>query len=134
MLNGKVWVTIIVSVAYLMQDSESHLFYHIIKIFNQIFYFYLFLAVALRCWKCASDASNTQFCGRNLDSKNLTKEQKSTTYVECTTPHNFHPFNAKGEEVVHKCEVYKQLSKFTQCVSNTDIVSGYRSLYQLRSC
>jgi len=86
MLNRKVWVMLIVIVAYLMQDT-----------------------CALKCWRCASDASNSQFCGRNLDSKNLTKEQKIASYVDCTSPSNFVPFNARGEEVVHKCEVYKQI-------------------------
>lgn len=72
----------------------------------------LLLALALKCWKCASDASNSAFCGRNLDTKNLTQEQKLASYVECTTPLNF---NGKGEEKVQKCEVYKQLSELKQC-------------------
>ncbi|KAG4076456.1 hypothetical protein HA402_005899 [Bradysia odoriphaga] len=86
MIYGKVWAILIVFVAYLMQDTT-----------------------ALKCWKCASDASATKFCGRNLDTSNLTEEQKQANYVECKNDHNFAQFNAKGEEVVHRCEVYKQI-------------------------
>lgn len=60
-----------------------------------------------------------------MDTKNLTNEQKLASYVECTTPRNFVPFNAKGEEVVHKCEVYKQLSEFIQIV-NIDIMRSLK--------
>ncbi|KAJ6636420.1 hypothetical protein Bhyg_15010 [Pseudolycoriella hygida] len=64
---------------------------------------------ALRCWQCASDSSKSEFCGRNLDTKNLSNEQRQQSYVECKSPHNFSQYNGKGEEVVHKCEVYKQI-------------------------
>ncbi|XP_037036475.1 uncharacterized protein LOC119074449 [Bradysia coprophila] len=86
MIYGKVWAMLIVFAVYLMQDTT-----------------------ALKCWKCASDATATKFCGKNLDKSNLTENQIKDSYVECKNNHNSAQLKAKGDEVVHRCEVYKQI-------------------------
>ncbi len=71
----------------------------------------MFLASALKCWRCSSDITNADFCKDPFDESKLTKQQKLWAYVECSTP-------SDDSNLIVVCKKAKQSGKFYKQSSN----------------
>lgn len=72
-----------------------------------------FLASAIKCWRCSSDASNAAFCNDPFDASIISDQQRRWSYVECTyPPGQLNPYsNSANQRAV--CKKVKQLGKFS---------------------
>lgn len=82
-------------------------------IFYYIFFLFSFLASAIKCWRCSSDASNAAFCNDPFDASIISDQQRRWSYVECTyPPGQLNPYSqASNQRAV--CKKVKQLGKFS---------------------
>ncbi|KAG4080676.1 hypothetical protein HA402_013206 [Bradysia odoriphaga] len=63
----------------------------------------------LKCWRCSSDSSNSQFCGATLDLSSITHQQKKWSYVDCDPkPPNTVKNITNLESLIPKCKVLLQ--------------------------
>jgi hypothetical protein len=75
-------------------------------------FFSLYLANALKCWRCSSDASSAAFCGDPFDTSLISEQQRRWSYVDCSfPPAQQQPFGAIGQ-TRPVCKKMKQLSKY----------------------
>lgn len=71
-----------------------------------------FIATAIKCWRCSSDASNAAFCNDPFDSSIITEQQRRWSYVECSyPPGQLNPFNGQSNQRP-VCKKTKQWGKF----------------------
>lgn len=73
--------------------------------------FLYYLATAIRCWNCASDQYNGQFCNDPFDLSIATEHQQKWSYTECVhPPGQSNPYDQPlAERAV--CKKVKQISK-----------------------
>jgi hypothetical protein len=76
-------------------------------------------ASSLKCWRCASDASNGDFCDDPFDESIITEQQKRWSYVECSYPPiQGYQYNSAGQ-TRPVCKKVKQLINDKTVVSRS---------------
>lgn len=72
----------------------------------------MFAALALKCWRCSSDASNAEFCPDPFNISGINEYQKRWSYVECSyPPQQLNPYSQTPNQRA-VCKKVKQLGEY----------------------
>lgn len=78
-----------------------------------VLFFLVFLASALKCWRCSSDASGAAFCQDPFEPDLVSEQQKRWSYVDCSFPPQAQlPYGSSGN-TRPVCKKMKQVSKYS---------------------
>lgn len=76
-------------------------------------FLFIYVATAIKCWSCATDQYNGQFCNDPFDLSIANEHQQKWAYIECKhPPGQSNPYDQPlAERAV--CKKVKQISKLT---------------------
>lgn len=79
---------------------------------------FVFLANALKCWRCTSDASGAAFCQDPFEPDVISEQQMRWSYVDCILPPLQQFPSATSANFRPVCKKLKQISELLRELKN----------------